>query len=61
MLEDRLEALFKTKEEYLILDSMKGSSLVGKKCPLFNYFLHLKSEQPDQGAFRIVRLVGMVK
>lgn len=56
MLEDRLDALFKTKEEYHILDKMKGSSLVGRKYrPLFNYFLHLKSEEPDQGAFRIVR------
>ena len=58
MLEDRLDALFKTKEEYSILEQMKGSSLVGRKYrPLFTYFQHLKSDQPRQGAFRIVRSV----
>ena len=56
MLEDRLEALFKKPEEYAILEKTLGSALVGKKYqPLFAYFLHLKSSQPDQGAFRIVR------
>lgn len=56
MLEDRLEALFKGEEEYSIMEKMKGSTLVGRKYrPLFPYFQHLKSDQPDQGAFRIVR------
>jgi len=59
MLEDRLEALFKEKAEYSILERMKGSSLVGRKYrPLFPYFQHLKSDQPGQGAFRIVRSEG---
>ncbi len=58
MLEDRLEALFKNKEEYSILEKMKGCTLVGRKYkPLFPYFRHLKSDQPNQGAFRIVRYV----
>ena len=58
MLEDRLEALFKKPEEYSTLEKMKGSSLVGRKYhPLFPYFQHLKSDQSDQGAFRIVRSV----
>ena len=60
MLEDRLEALFKKEEEYTTLEKMKGSTLVGKKYrPLFTYFEHLKSDQLNEGAFRIVRLVNM--
>ena len=58
MLEDRLEALFKKPEEYTILEGgrFKGSTLVGKKYePLFPYFAHLKSTEPDIGAFRVVR------
>ena len=58
MLEDRLEALFKKPEEYTILEGgrFKGSTLVGKKYePLFPYFAHLKSTEPDSGAFRVVR------
>ena len=61
MLEDRLEALFKKPEEYTILEGgrFKGSTLVGKKYePLFPYYAHLKSTEPDSGAFRIVRWVG---
>ena len=58
MLEDRLTALFKNEDEYAIQEKMKGSTLVGRKyCPLFPYFQHLKSDQPDQGAFRVVRSV----
>jgi len=57
MLEDRLEALFRKTEEYTVLEKMKGSSLVGRKYrPLFPYFQHLKSDEPDEGAFRVVRL-----
>ncbi len=56
MLEDRLGALFKKEEEYTILDQMKGAGLVGKKYqPLFPYFQQLKSTQPNQGAFRVLR------
>ncbi len=56
MLEDRLDSLFKKADEYTTLEKMKGASLVGKKYrPLFSYFQHLKSDEPDQGAFRIVR------
>ena len=56
MLEDRLAALFKQPEEYTILERMVGASLVGKKYkPLFNYFAHLKTAEPNKGAFRIVR------
>ena len=56
MLEDRLTALFKQPEEYTILERMVGSSLVGKKYkPLFDYFAHLKTDEPNKGAFRIVR------
>eukprot|EP00731_Ephydatia_muelleri_P007312 Em0003g1560a len=55
MLEDRLAALFKQPEEYTILERMVGASLVGKKYkPLFNYFAHLKTAEPNKGAFRIV-------
>lgn len=58
MLEDRLEALFKTTDEYTLESGcFKGSSLVGKKYqPLFPYFADMKSPDPDKGAFRIVRL-----
>lgn len=56
MLEDRLTALFKQPEEYTILERMVGSSLVGKKYkPLFDYFAHLKTAEPNKGAFRILR------
>ena len=55
MLEDRLIALFKTPEEYTVLEKMTGSSLLGKKYkPLFPYFQSLKSSEADKGAFRIV-------
>ena len=56
MLKDRLSALFKAEDEYLILEEMKGESLVGKKYrPLFEYFIHWKSEDPGKGAFRVIR------
>ena len=43
-------------DEYTILEEVKGASLVGKKYrPLFDYFLHLKSEEEGKGAFRVVR------
>ena len=62
MLEDRLEALFKKPEEYTVMEGGRflGSALVGKKYqPLFEYFAHLKSTEPDSGAFRIVRYMYM--
>ena len=56
MLKDRREALFKMPDEYTILEEMKGQTLVGKKYePLFDYFVHYKSDVPGQGAFRVVR------
>ena len=56
MLKDRLSALFKDDNEYTIIEEMKGESLVGKKYrPLFDYFIHMKSDQPGKGAFRVVR------
>ena len=61
MLEDRLEALFKTPEEYEVIERMVGKSLVGRKYkPLFPYFAHLKSDEPDKGAFRVLRCVVCV-
>lgn len=55
MMEDRLGALFKTSEEYRIIETMVGSSLEGKKYkPLFSYFQHMKSTNPDEGAFRVL-------
>jgi isoleucyl-tRNA synthetase len=55
MLRDRLGALFKTEDEYTILEEMKGESLVGKKYqPLFDYFAHMKSSEPGKGAFRVI-------
>ena len=50
MMEARLSALFKTEEEYSILDKFKGSTLKGKTYkPIFEYFAHLKAE----GAFQV--------
>ena len=55
MLEDRLEALFKSPEEYTILEKMTGASLEGKKYkPLFPYFEYMKSTDSNKGAFRVL-------
>lgn len=55
MMEDRLEALFKTKEEYIVLEKMTGESLEGKKYkPLFPYFEKMKTTTANTGAFRIL-------
>lgn len=52
MMEARLEALFKTPEEYTIETRMKGNSLEGLKYePIFPYFSHMKEKT---GAFRIL-------
>ena len=58
MLESRIEEVFKDPAKYTIMRDrqLKGSALVGKKyVPLFPYFLHLKSAEPDAGAFRVAR------
>ncbi len=58
LLEDRLSSLFKTDQEYIVVEKITGQSLVGNKyLPLFPYFADLKSTNPNQGAFRIVRCV----
>jgi isoleucyl-tRNA synthetase len=50
MMERRLTALFKTEEEYEVLASFEGESLVGKTyTPLFPYFAGEKAN----GAFRV--------
>ncbi|KAI1890396.1 hypothetical protein AGOR_G00153290 [Albula goreensis] len=51
MMEARLGALFKTEDEYTILDKFPGKTLKGKKYkPLFEYFLKCK----ETGAFTVV-------
>jgi len=51
MMEARLSALFKSEEEYTILEKFLGKTLTGKKYqPLFNYFEQMK----ETGAFQIV-------
>ncbi|XP_003385671.1 PREDICTED: isoleucine--tRNA ligase, cytoplasmic [Amphimedon queenslandica] len=55
MMEDRLEALFKTQDEYIVLEKMTGESLEGKKYkPLFPYFESMKTNTDNTGAFRIL-------
>jgi isoleucyl-tRNA synthetase len=45
MMERRLTALFKTEEEYEVLASFEGESLVGKTyTPLFPYFAGVSKE-----------------
>lgn len=52
MMEARLEALFKTPEEYTIEKRMKGRSLEGLKYePIFPYFSYMREKT---GAFRIL-------
>uniref|UniRef100_UPI00358F330E isoleucine--tRNA ligase, cytoplasmic isoform X1 n=2 Tax=Myxine glutinosa TaxID=7769 RepID=UPI00358F330E len=51
MMEARLQALFKTPEEYTITDRFKGADLKGKTyIPLFEYFIQLQ----QNGAFRVL-------
>uniref|UniRef100_A0A4W3HP64 Isoleucine--tRNA ligase, cytoplasmic n=1 Tax=Callorhinchus milii TaxID=7868 RepID=A0A4W3HP64_CALMI len=51
MMEARLVALFKSEEEYIVLDRFKGIALKGKKYkPLFDYFLKCK----ESGAFTVL-------
>ncbi|XP_048257578.1 isoleucine--tRNA ligase, cytoplasmic-like [Haliotis rufescens] len=52
MMEARLVALFKSEEEYTILEKFKGKTLEGKKYkPLFPYF---ESMGKTNGAFRVL-------
>lgn len=52
LMESRLVTLFKSSEEYEILESFPGSSLEGKKYePLFDYFVR---ELKDRGAFSVL-------
>lgn len=52
LMEARLEAMFKSAEEYTILEKFKGKTLEGKKYkPIFNYFAHMREKT---GAFRIL-------
>ena len=42
LLDKRLSSLFKTEEEYEVIESFKGKELFGKKyIPLFPYFQHV--------------------
>ncbi|KAJ3602511.1 hypothetical protein NHX12_030265 [Muraenolepis orangiensis] len=51
MMEARLGALFKTEEEYTLLDKFPGKALKGKKYkPLFPYF----AKCGESGAFKVV-------
>ncbi|XP_064473466.1 isoleucine--tRNA ligase, cytoplasmic-like [Ornithodoros turicata] len=51
MMEARLEALFKKPEDYAVLESFKGETLLGKKYdPIFPYFAKYKT----QGAFKVL-------
>uniref|UniRef100_A0A0B7BCJ2 Isoleucine--tRNA ligase, cytoplasmic n=1 Tax=Arion vulgaris TaxID=1028688 RepID=A0A0B7BCJ2_9EUPU len=52
MMEQRLSALFKTEEEYSILEKFPGKKLEGKEyIPLFDYF---KQYKQLTGAFRVL-------
>lgn len=51
LLEARLVSLYKSEEEYEIIDRFPGKNLFGKGYkPLFSYFSHMK----NQGAFRVL-------
>ncbi|XP_071442401.1 isoleucine--tRNA ligase, cytoplasmic [Hetaerina americana] len=51
MMEARIGSLFKSEDEYMILERFKGESLRGRRYdPLFPYFSHLKAK----GAFCIL-------
>lgn len=55
MMEARLSALFKTADEYEILEKFKGETLKGKTyLPLFPYFAHVSDLSWSMQ--RIVRL-----
>lgn len=51
LMQARLSSLYKTPEDYEILQTFKGSTLEGKKyVPLFDYFLHMK----ERGGFKVL-------
>ena len=55
LMEARLSSMFKTEEEYVVLDKFKGASLKNKKYkPIFPYFAHLKKPGASEGAFRVL-------
>lgn len=50
LMEARLEALFKSPDEYQLLERFPGSKLEGRSYePIFNYFLYMK----ERGAFKV--------
>ncbi|XP_076447900.1 isoleucine--tRNA ligase, cytoplasmic-like [Babylonia areolata] len=52
LMEARLEALFKSEDEYVVLEKFKGKTLEGKKYkPIFNYFSYMREKT---GAFRVL-------
>lgn len=52
MMEARLVSLFKSEEEYTILEKFKGKTLEGKKYePIFPYFKHMREQT---NAFRVL-------
>ncbi|XP_025107548.1 isoleucine--tRNA ligase, cytoplasmic-like [Pomacea canaliculata] len=52
MMEARLEALFRSEDEYQVLEKFKGKMIEGKKYkPLFDYFAHMREKT---GAFRVL-------
>ena len=52
LMEARLHAVFKSEEDYIIIEKFKGKTLENKGYkPLFDYFRHLKT---TRGAFKIL-------
>ena len=50
-MEARLNAVFKTDEEYTVIEKFKGKTLENKGyTPLFDYFKHFKNKR----AFRVL-------
>ncbi len=50
MMEARLSALFKSEDEYQIIEKFAGKTLKGKRYkPIFDYYAHLKSD----GGFQV--------
>lgn len=52
MMEARLSALFKSAEEYEVLDKFKGEALKGKTyLPLFPYFTNVSTQTFQEKCF----------
>lgn len=46
-MKDRLHTLYKSADDYTILEEFPGTELKGKEYqPLYQYFVHLKKERP---------------